>query len=73
MGWGQWQGTGSQEAPVPVSTTTATVNHAQNHANPTHPAHPPQQELSDMLQILGQSEPSSFGVEELSMFNSFQE
>jgi len=76
--WGQWQGSGTTEAPVSSASAPGSapppnnINHPQNHANSnTSGTHPPQQELSDMLQMLGQSEPTSF--EDLSMFNSFPE
>mgnify|MGYP007030521216 CR=1 FL=1 len=71
--WGQWQGNATAEG---SATTTPNNNHPTSHGNssvvphPTGP-HQPQQELSDMLQMLGQSEPTSF--EDLSMFNSFTE
>ena len=73
--WGQWQGSTTAETPVssaPTGQQTSQPNHSQNHTNSNAPGpHPPQQELSDMLQMLGQTEPTSF--EDLSMFNSFSE
>lgn len=73
--WGQWQGTATPETPVssaPSAQQTGPPNHPQNHVNSnTSGPHPPQQELSDMLQMLGQTEPTSF--EDLSMFNTFTE
>ena len=70
--WGQWQNSGA-EAPT---TSASVVNHPPPHVNASATNHgtggPHQpQELSDMLQMLGQSEPTSF--EELSMFNTFTE
>ncbi|RWS30892.1 aryl hydrocarbon receptor nuclear translocator-like isoform X1 [Leptotrombidium deliense] len=76
--WGQWQGNPGTEPPVTSATGAPPANpsHPQNHANSTSGAHNsggahPQPELSDMLQMLGQSETASF--EDLSMFNSFSE
>uniref|UniRef100_T1JSA3 PAS domain-containing protein n=1 Tax=Tetranychus urticae TaxID=32264 RepID=T1JSA3_TETUR len=55
-----------------LRSKTGTPNHPQNHVNSNASCpHPPQQELSDMLQMLGQTEPTSF--EDLSMFNTFTE
>lgn len=75
--WGGWQGNPPQEG-QPVSTTAGPVppvsaNSAPPGAAPQgqQPGHPPQHELTDMLQMLGQPEGNSF--EDLSMFNSFQE
>ncbi|RWS10827.1 aryl hydrocarbon receptor nuclear translocator-like isoform X1 [Dinothrombium tinctorium] len=75
--WGQWQGNAATDPPVSSANPPPTnANHPQNHANSTSGAHGsggthPQPELSDMLQMLGQSETASF--EDLSMFNSFSE
>lgn len=76
--WSQWNCNGPPEPP-PVSTATVppppvSVNNvAPGPVGHGHPSggHPPQQELSDMLQMLGQPEGNNF--EDLSMFNSFQE
>lgn len=80
--WSQWQCNGPPEPP-PVSTTATvppppvSVNNnvaagppVQGHGHPSG-GHIPQQELSDMLQMIGQPEGNTF--EDLSMFNSFQE
>lgn len=78
--WGQWQGGPATETSVSAASAQSTVpqppqanmNHPQNHANPSATSsHPPQQELSDMLQMLGQSEATPF--EDLTMFNTFSE
>ena len=71
--WGQWQNSGNSDAPT---TSASVVNHPSSHGNASAANHAPggghqPQELSDMLQMLGQSEPTSF--EELSMFNTFTE
>jgi len=71
--WGQWHNNAGPEAPT---TSASVVSHPSTHGNAsagnhgTGGPHQPQ-ELSDMLQMLGQSEPTSF--EELSMFNTFTE
>jgi hypothetical protein len=72
--WGQWQNSAVPEAPT--TSSASAVNHPSAHGNASagnHPSGAPHQpqELSDMLQMLGQSEPTSF--EELSMFNTFTE
>jgi hypothetical protein len=74
--WGQWP-----NSSAPDNTPTSggsSVSHPSSHVNtggphPSGAPHPPHQpqELSDMLQMLGQSEPTSF--EDLSMFNTFTE
>ena len=71
--WGQWQSGGGTDAPT---TSPSTVNHSASHGSVSAANHGPggphqPQELSDMLQMLGQSEPTSF--EELSMFSTFTE
>ena len=70
--WGQWQGNTASEIPVSAPQTSGSAQQSNNvnHGN-SNTGHPPQQELSDMLQMLGQSEPTSF--EDLSMFNTFSE
>lgn len=73
--WGQWQGAPNSEAPAtstPSAVQTASAHTGAHNNTATHPSgtHPPQ-ELSDMLQMLGQTEPTSF--EDLSMFNTFSE
>ncbi|XP_054160302.1 aryl hydrocarbon receptor nuclear translocator homolog isoform X2 [Oppia nitens] len=71
--WGQWHNNGAPDAPT---TSASSVSHPPTHGNPSVANHGPggphqPQELSDMLQMLGQSEPTSF--EDLSMFNTFTE
>lgn len=62
--WGQWQA----GAPGDSQPTSAPVSAA---GPPGQPGAQHPQELSEMLQMLGQSEPAAF--EDLSMFNSFPE
>jgi len=69
----QWQG-GSHaapETPPGSSGVGAPANSNSSASGATAAGHPPQQELSEMLQMLGQSETASF--EDLSMFNTFPE
>ncbi|XP_076355594.1 aryl hydrocarbon receptor nuclear translocator homolog isoform X2 [Tachypleus tridentatus] len=62
--WTQWQGSAASETPV----SSAAGSHPPG---PGSGSGAPQQELSDMLQMLDQSGTTSF--EDLSMFNTFSE
>ena len=64
--WGQWQ----PGAPGESQPTSAPVS-ASGPAGQPGTQHPQELLSSEMLQMLGQSEPASF--EDLSMFNSFPE
>jgi hypothetical protein len=66
--WTQWQGNGPVDGQAPSVPVTSAAQAAGMAGGVPHP---PQQELSDMLQILNQSDQQSF--EELQMFNSFSD
>ena len=70
--WCQWQGSSGTTDGQPPNIPVTSAGQPTGPSASVHPGpHPPQQELSDMLQILNQSEQASF--EDLSMFNSFTE
>ena len=71
--WPQWQGNSAQEPPATTAAGAVVSSNASNAPGPNagQLGHPPQQELSDMLQMLGQPEGNSF--EDLSLFHGYQD